>query len=185
MFYVISYDDGEMKNGEFENYSEALSFAEKHNTTCNFTIEEYDSEKDYPDNFISKGWKTMIKRPDLKDLKVGDTVYVLKNVNPTFACFRYRFISEETIVRITPKRTKFITNKGEYTNRNPFVIPDERLKAEHNVAKAYLFVKDFCYRFSKEDLINYSDDEISQLAELTEQVKNIIDKHNRKEQKNE
>ncbi len=38
----------------------------------------------------------MIKRPDLKDLKVGDTVYVLKNVNPTFACFRYRFISEET-----------------------------------------------------------------------------------------
>ncbi len=58
----------------------------------------------------------MIKRPDLKDLKVGDTVYVLKNVNPTFACFRYRFISEETIVRITPKRTKFITNKGEYTN---------------------------------------------------------------------
>ena len=55
MFYVISYDDGEMKNGEFENYSEALSFAEKHNTTCNFTIEEYDSEKDYPDNIISKG----------------------------------------------------------------------------------------------------------------------------------
>lgn len=53
--FVISYDDGEMKNGEFENYSEALSFAEKHNTTCNFTIEEYDSEKDYPDNFISKG----------------------------------------------------------------------------------------------------------------------------------
>lgn len=123
----------------------------------------------------------MVNKPDLKSLKVGDTVYVLKTVKPTFVCFRYKIISKETITRITPKRTKFITNKAEYANCNPFVIPDEELITQHNIAKAFAIVENTRYYFDKQDLLKYSDEEILKLSELAKQLQVIIDAHNYKE----
>ena len=50
MFYVISYENGEYRNGNFNSYTEALNYAESRNGGYDFTIEEYDSEEDYWDN---------------------------------------------------------------------------------------------------------------------------------------
>lgn len=50
MFYVISYENGEMRYGNFNSYSDALNYAECRNGGYDFTIEEYDSEEDYEDN---------------------------------------------------------------------------------------------------------------------------------------
>lgn len=49
MFYVINYENGEMINGEFNSYSEAVNYAERHSDD-DFTIEEYDCEYDYHNN---------------------------------------------------------------------------------------------------------------------------------------
>lgn len=126
----------------------------------------------------------MVNKPDLKSLKVGDTVYVLKTVNSIFISFRYKIISKETITRITPKRTKFITNKAEYANCNPFVIPDKELITQHNIAKAFNIVNHTRYYFDKQDLLKYSDEEILKLSELAKQLQVIIDAHNYKEREN-
>lgn len=47
MFYVINYENGEMRNGEFNSYTEALNYAESRNSGYEFCIEEYDNENDY------------------------------------------------------------------------------------------------------------------------------------------
>ena len=46
-FYVISYENGETRYGEFAHYTSALNYAESRNGGYEFTIEEYDSENDY------------------------------------------------------------------------------------------------------------------------------------------
>lgn len=48
-FFVISYENGETRYGEFADYADALHYAKKHNSGWNFTIEEYNSEDDYAD----------------------------------------------------------------------------------------------------------------------------------------
>lgn len=46
-YYIITYENGEYRHGEFNSYSEALNYAESRNNGYEFTIEEYESEEDY------------------------------------------------------------------------------------------------------------------------------------------
>lgn len=46
-YFVIEYENGEYRHGEFNSYSDALNYAESHNGGYNFTIDEYESEEDY------------------------------------------------------------------------------------------------------------------------------------------
>lgn len=46
-FYVISYENGETRYGEFADYTGALIYANSYNRGYDFTIEKYDSEEDY------------------------------------------------------------------------------------------------------------------------------------------
>ena len=46
-YFVIEYENGEYRHGEFDNYAEALNYAESHNSSYGFTIEEYENEEDY------------------------------------------------------------------------------------------------------------------------------------------
>lgn len=45
--YVIDYDNGAMRCGEFKNYTECLNYAEGVNGEHDFTIYEYESEEEY------------------------------------------------------------------------------------------------------------------------------------------
>lgn len=49
-FYVIEYENGEVRYGDFRNYHNALSYAESRSGGYDFTISEYDSEEDYYNN---------------------------------------------------------------------------------------------------------------------------------------
>ena len=49
-FYIISYENGATRYGEFNRYIDALNYAESHNGGHDFIIEEYDSEEDYYNN---------------------------------------------------------------------------------------------------------------------------------------
>lgn len=47
MFYVINYENGEIRYGDFNHYLDALNYAESHSGGWNFTIEQYSCEDDY------------------------------------------------------------------------------------------------------------------------------------------
>ena len=47
MFYIITYEDGTTKYGEFEDYEDCLYYAEYYNQGSDYTIEEYESEESY------------------------------------------------------------------------------------------------------------------------------------------
>lgn len=46
-YYIITYENGAFRHGEFESYSDAINYAESNNSGYDYTIEEYDSEDDY------------------------------------------------------------------------------------------------------------------------------------------
>lgn len=50
MFYVINYENGATRYGEFNSYADCLNYAESNNGGYEYTIEEYESEEEYFDN---------------------------------------------------------------------------------------------------------------------------------------
>lgn len=63
------------------------------------------------------------------DLKVGDVVYTSHHPNiGVWVSFRYSKMRKEVIQRITPKRTKIVTDYGEYTNHDHFYKMTDELK---------------------------------------------------------
>lgn len=55
-----------------------------------------------------------LKKIDKDTLKVGDVVGVMRTVQAGWRCgFRHALITPAKIIRITPKRTKFVTDKFE------------------------------------------------------------------------
>lgn len=50
-FYVIEYENGAIRYGEFASSEEAINYAESYNGGYDFTISVYDSMEDY-DNSI-------------------------------------------------------------------------------------------------------------------------------------
>lgn len=119
-------------------------------------------------------------RPNLDNLQVGDTVYVLKSVRDVWTYFRYCTLSKEQIICITPKRTKIETNKGVYDCRssNPFIFPNEKLIEQHKVAQSFIKICNARREFSEQNIKEFSDEEILQLSEISEQLRSIFKKHN-------
>lgn len=50
MFYIIRYENGAVRYGEFSRYSDAVNYADSFNGGWDYTIEECDSEDDYLNN---------------------------------------------------------------------------------------------------------------------------------------
>lgn len=50
MFYVINYENGETRYGEFNNYNDCLNYAESRNGGYDYTIDEYANEEEYEGN---------------------------------------------------------------------------------------------------------------------------------------
>ena len=49
-FYVIHYENGEYRHGDFYSYADALNYAESRNGGYDFTIDEYEDETAYFDS---------------------------------------------------------------------------------------------------------------------------------------
>lgn len=83
------------------------------------------------------------------DLKVGDVVYTSHHPNiGVWVSFRYSKMRKEVIQRITPKRTKIVTDYGEYTNRDHFYKMTDELKKQSEIAEA---AENICDDFAKID----------------------------------
>ena len=47
MYYVITYENGEERYGEFPRHKDSLNYADSRNGGWDFTIKEYESQEEY------------------------------------------------------------------------------------------------------------------------------------------
>ena len=84
-----------------------------------------------------------LKEIDKDTLKVGEWVGVAREVSyGRRASFRHKMIYPAKITRITPKRTKFFTDKfGEHDKKEVFYECDSEAEKETFLAKAFVLLK--------------------------------------------
>ena len=80
-----------------------------------------------------------LKEIDKDTLKVGDLVGIAREVSYGWgSSFRHKLITPAQITRITPKRTKFFTDKfGEHDKKEIFYECDGNAGKENYLAKSF------------------------------------------------
>lgn len=127
-----------------------------------------------------------LKEIDKDALKVGDCVGIARDVGCGWcSSFRYPLITPTQITKITPKRTKFFTDKfGEHNKGEIFYEWDSEAARETFLAKAFLDVRDGIYELSelkRNDCIrNISDENLPEVAEHMKAIIEIMEKYKEK-----
>lgn len=120
------------------------------------------------------------KRIPPDQLMVGDVIGVREAVSVGWKHFRHPITVPRTIKRITPKRTKIITDDGrEYNvNRTWFYVIDEETKRINKVALCAAKINRslYCLEKSRSDgtLFSASDDGIVAASSLLDEVCAIL-----------
>lgn len=124
-----------------------------------------------------------LKEIDKDTLKVGDWVGVARGVSCGWGSpFRHELIFPAQITRITPKRTKFFTDKfGEHDKREVFYECDSEAEKEAFLAKAFCAIKNGIFELTELKRNNYiariSDEDLLEVAEHMEAMMKILEKY--------
>ena len=124
-----------------------------------------------------------LKEIDKDTLKVGDWVGVARGVSYGWrASFRHKLIFPARITRITPKRTKFFTDKfGEHDKREVFYECDSEAEKETFLAKAFCSIKNGIFELTELERNNrfgrISDEDLPKVAEHMEAMMKILEKY--------
>ena len=124
-----------------------------------------------------------LKVIDKDTLKVGDWVGVGRDVSCGWgSSFRHQLITPAQITRITPKRTKFFTDKfGEHDKRETFYECDTNAGTETYLAKSFQELYDGIYELSelkRTDRISaISDEDLPKVAEHMKAITEILEKY--------
>lgn len=127
-----------------------------------------------------------LKEIDKDKLKVGDVVGVAREVSYGWnSSFRHKMIYPAKITRITPKRTKFFTDKfGEHDKREIFYECDSNAGNENYLAKLFKCLSDGIYELielKRKDCIGeISDEDLPEVAEHMEAITEILKKYKEK-----
>lgn len=122
-----------------------------------------------------------LKEIDKDTLKVGDWVGIAREVSCGWgSSFRHKLIFPAQITRITPKRTKFFTDKfGEHDKREVFYECDSEAEKETFLAKA--FCKNGIFELTelkRNDRIGrISDEDLPEVAEHMKAIMEIMEKY--------
>lgn len=92
-----------------------------------------------------------LKKIDKDTLKVGDWVGIAREVSCGWSsAFRHQLITPAKVTRITPKRTKFFTDKfGEHDKKEIFYECDVDAGNENYLAKSFKCLSDGIYELSE------------------------------------
>ena len=124
-----------------------------------------------------------LKEIDKDTLKVGDVVGVAREVSYGWkSSFRHKMIYPAKITRITPKRTKFFTDKfGEHDKRETFYEPDSNAVKENHLAMLFNGFQRGVYELNefkrKEGLGIISDSDLLIVAEHMKAITEILQKY--------
>ena len=130
--------------------------------------------------------KIELKETNKDTLKVGDWVGVARGVSyGRRASFRHKLIFPARITRITPKRTKFFTDKfGEHDKREVFYECDSEAEKETFLAKAFCAIKNGIFELTelkRNDRIGrISDEDLPEVAEHMKAITEILQKYKEK-----
>lgn len=124
-----------------------------------------------------------LKEIDKDTLKVGDWVGVTREVSYGWGLsFRHKLIFPAQITRITPKRTKFFTDKfGEHDKREVFYECDSEAEKETFLAKAFCAIKNGIFELTElkrnNCIARISDEDLPEVAEHMKAIMEIIEKY--------
>lgn len=123
-----------------------------------------------------------LKEIDKDTLKVGDWVGVARKVSYGWnSSFRHELIFSAQITRITPKRTKFFTDKGEHDKREIFYECDDQAARETFLAKAFRDIQDGIFELTElkrnDRFARISDEDLPEVAEYMNAIMEIMEKY--------
>lgn len=123
-----------------------------------------------------------LKEIDKDTLKVGDVVGVMRTVQAGWRCdFRHALITPAKIIRITPKRTKFVTDKfGVHDRYETFYECNFNAEKENELAEKFVQLKESLWDieiFRKGGLTRISDEDLPEVAEHMKAITEILKKY--------
>lgn len=124
-----------------------------------------------------------LKKIDKDTLKVGDWVGIAREVSCGWSsAFRHRLITPAKVTRITPKRTKFFTDKfGEHDKKEIFYECDVDAGNENYLAKSFKCLSDGIYELSElkrlDRIGSISDEDLPEVAEHMKAITEILKKY--------
>ena len=127
-----------------------------------------------------------LKEIDKDTLKVGDVVGIARKVSYGWGLsFRHQLITPAKITRITPKRTKFFTDKfGEHDKNEIFYECDGDAGNENYLAKSFKCLSDGIYELSElkrlDRISSISDEDLPEVAEHMKAITEILQKYKEK-----
>ena len=133
-----------------------------------------------------RGINIELKEIDKDTLKVGDWVGIAREVSCGWgSSFRHELIFPAQITRITPKRTKFFTDKfGEHDKREVFDECDSEAEKETFLAKAFCAIKNGIFELTelkRNDRIGrISDEDLPEVVEHMKVITEILKKYKEK-----
>ena len=122
-----------------------------------------------------------LKEIDKDTLKVGDVVGVMRTVQAGWRCnFRHSLITPAKITRITPKRTKFVTDKfGDHDKYETFYECNFNAEKENELAEKFVQFKESLWDieiFRKCGLTRISDEDLPEVEEHMKAITEILEK---------
>lgn len=126
-----------------------------------------------------------LKEIDKDTLKVGDVVGVARPIQLGYrSSFRHNRIVPAIITRITPKRTKFVTDKfGDHDRHEIFYEWNFNAKKENELAEEFRQISDGVYdlfEFKRRGLSRINDEDLPEVAEHMEKITEILEKYREK-----
>lgn len=124
-----------------------------------------------------------LKEIDKDTLKVGDWVGIAREVSYGWGLsFRHKLIFPAKITRITPKRTKFFTDKfGEHDKREVFYEYDSEATRETFLAKTFRYIQDGIFELTeskrKDRIGKISDEDLPEVARHMKAIMEIMEKY--------
>ena len=129
--------------------------------------------------------KIELKEIDRDSLKVGDVVGVAREVQCGWrSSFRHSRIIPTKIVKITPKRTKIVSDKfGEHDKYEKFYELDMDAAQETILAEAFKTFRDGIYELGElrrnDRIRSISDEDILEASKLMKAIMEILEKYKR------
>lgn len=116
----------------------------------------------------------MTESKHIADLNVGDTIYFYKPVTHGWANLGYIFVKDK-IARITPKKTKAVTEKGKELDRyaSVYLSLDDDMIESDKTARALLKCYDVRYKLDKARFKELDTENLMKIAEKYQEILDI------------
>lgn len=123
-----------------------------------------------------------LKEIDRDSLKVGDVVGVARKIQCGWHWFRHDKIIPTKIVKITPKRTKIVSDKfGEHNKYENFYELNEDAAQETILAEAFKTLQDGIYELGElqrnDRIRSISDEDVLEASKQVKAIMGIMEKY--------